>query len=126
NPQSFGFPSGNWMDFPNLTVGSTFLYVTSNVLRTSDDGFTGSVLFRIPLSQLAAGGALTYSYLTETTVGSLRCTEGATTTMYCGTQLGGNQVRIYRWDDASGAAFHDDIGVNAFTYLNRDGVATSP
>jgi len=126
NPQNFGFPTGNWMDFPNLTVGSTFLYVTSNVFRTSDDGFTGSVLFRIPLAQLAAGGNVTFDYFTVTTVGSLRCTEGATTTMYCGTQLGGNQVRIYRWADGNSTVAFDDIGVNAFTYLNKDGVATSP
>ena len=30
NPQLFGFASGNWMDFPNLTVSTNFLYATSN------------------------------------------------------------------------------------------------
>ena len=39
NPQMFGFASGNWMDFPNLTVGTTYLYLTSNVYTTASNTF---------------------------------------------------------------------------------------
>jgi List-Bact-rpt repeat protein len=122
NPQDFGFPSGNFMDFPNMTVASTYLYVTANVFRTSDNGFSGSVLFRIPLSALAAGGSVTYDFSMQATVGSLRCAEGATTTMYCGAHIGGNQVRIYRWEDA-GTITSDDVLVAPFNFLDEDGIA---
>ena len=126
NPQKFGFATGNWLDFPNLTIGGTYLYATSNVFTTSGDNFTGSVVWRIPLSELAAGGTIHFEYLTRTDVGSLRCTEGAGTTMYCGAIVSTSQVRIYRWDDASTTVFNDTVSVNSFINLNREGVATSP
>ncbi|MEK6304258.1 MAG: pre-peptidase C-terminal domain-containing protein, partial [Acidobacteriota bacterium] len=126
NPQMFGFASGNWMDFPNLSLGSTFLYATSNVFRTSDNGFTGSVIWRIPLSQLAAGGSISFSYFTRTDVGGLRCTEGAATTMYWASFANTSTMRIFRWDDSSGSIFWDNVALNPFTYLNRDGVSMTP
>jgi hypothetical protein len=126
DPQDFGVASGNWMDFPNITIGSTFLYASSNIFRTSDDGFAGSVVWRISLSQLAAGGSVNFNYLVRTDVGSPRCTEGATTTMYWAAFLNTSTLRIHRWDDSSGTISWDDIALNPFTYLNRDGVATSP
>jgi len=126
NPQLFGIATGNWMDFPNLTIGSTFLYATSNVFRTSDNGFTGCVIWRIPLSELAAGGSISFSYLVRTDVGNLRCTEGASTTMYWAAFANTSTLRIHRWDDGSGSVFWDDVALNPFTYLNRDGVSTTP
>jgi len=125
NPQSFGYASGNWMDFPNLTVGATNLYITSNVFTTVGDNFTGSVIFRIPLAQLAAGGTVNFNYFSNT-FGSWRCSEGATTTMYCGTtSIGGNQVRILHWDDSSTSVFWDDVQLSGFTYLSPPGAAGS-
>ncbi|MBI4465406.1 MAG: hypothetical protein HY647_11935 [Acidobacteria bacterium] len=126
NPQFFGFATGNWMDFPNLTVSSNYLYATSNVFTTSSDSFTGSVIWRIPLTQLAAGGGISVDYFTRTDVGSIRSTEGATTTMYWAAFTTTTNIRIHRWDDGSGTIFWDNVGVNPFTWLNRDGVATSP
>jgi hypothetical protein len=125
NPQIFGFASGNFMDFPTMTVSTTYLYLTSNVFNVSNN-FTGSVIWRIPLSDLASGGIVHFDYFTRTDVGSLRCTDGATTTMYWGTLVSTSQVRIYRWDDGSGSISWDDINISPFTYLNRDGVAVSP
>ena len=125
NPQNLGFALGNWMDFPNLTLGSTYLYVTSNVFKTSNNAFSGAVVFRIPLAQLAAGGTVNYDYFTTTTLGSWRCADGATTTMFCGTHLGGNLVRILRWDDGNPTVFWDDNQLSGFTYLTA-GKATSP
>jgi hypothetical protein len=128
DPQKFGFASGNWLDFPNLTIGSTNLYVTANVFSISNNIFTGSVIFRIPLSQLA-GGIANATYYTST-LGDWRCTEGASTTMYCGTtSIGGNKVRILRWDDSSTTLFWDDVQLSGFTYMNptgAGGVAFSP
>ncbi|MGB9179721.1 MAG: BACON domain-containing protein [Pyrinomonadaceae bacterium] len=125
-PQMVGFASGNWFDFPSLTVGANYLYVTSNVYRTSDDGFTGSAVMRIPLSNLAAGTSFNFNYFTSTSLGSFRCTEGATTTIYFAAFNTTSQMRVHRWDESSGTIFWDDVNLNAFTYLSRNGVATSP
>lgn len=126
NPQMVGFASGNYFDFPSLTVGSSYLYVTSNVYRTSDDGFSGAVVMRLPLSNLAAGTGFNFNYFSSTSLGSFKCTEGATTTMYFAAFNSTTQMRIHRWDESSTTVFFDDVNMNAFTYLNRNGVATSP
>ncbi len=127
-PQDFGFANGNWMDFPNITLGATNVYFTSNVFSTTCPGgncpFTGSVVWRIPRTQLAAGGGITFDYLTQTNVGSLRATEGAGTTMYWGSWLNTSTLRIFHWDDGSGTIFWDDVSPNAFTFMTRgSGVA---
>lgn len=126
NPRSFGFATNNWLDFPNMTVSDNYLYVTSNVYSTTNDSFTGSVIWRLSLSALAAGGSLNFSHFTSTNIPSLRCTEGARATMYWGSLLSTTQVRIHRWDDSGANVFWDDVNVNSFIFLNRDGVATSP
>lgn len=126
NPQQVGFASGNWYDYPSITVGTNFLYVTSNVFRTSDDGFTGSVIMRLPLANLAAGTGFNYSAFTSTNQGTFRCAEGATTTMYCASFNTTTQMRIHRWDESSTTVFWDDVNLNAFTFLSRNGVAVSP
>jgi phosphodiesterase/alkaline phosphatase D-like protein len=127
NPQQFGFATGNWFDFPNMTVSDNYLYITSNVYSTANDLFAGSVIWRIRLSELAAGGSINYDSLARTDVFALRCADGAHTTMYWGALLSTTQVRIHRWDDASGSTiFWDDVNINSYIPLSRDGVATSP
>jgi len=138
NPQLFGFPAGKMLDFPNLTltstylyVTSTYLYVTSNVFGVGDSStFAGSVILRIRLSDLAAGGAVPWSYYPQnrsaSDVGGLRCTEGATSTMYWAGWHTTSQLRIFHWDDSGTTISWDDVDVAAYTQLDRDGVATSP
>jgi hypothetical protein len=124
NPQSFGFAAGVWMDFPNITVGDTFLYAASNVF-TSAGIFAGNVVWRISLTELAAGGALSFNFLTRTDIGTIRLTEGAGSTMYWAAFLNTTTMRIYRWDDTSGSVFNDDVALNAFTNLARDGISNT-
>ncbi len=126
-PQDFGLPAGNRMDFPTLTVGTTFLYITANMHQiATNNPFTASVVLRIPLAQLAAGGNISSDYKTYNDVFSPRCAEGSTTTMYWAGLTSNNSIRIYRWDDASSMPAFDNVSLNAFTPLARDGVAFSP
>lgn len=124
NPQQVGFATGTWFDYPSMTVGANFLYVTSNVFRTADDVGVGSVVMRLPLSNIAAGTGFNFSYVTFTS--TLRCAEGATTTMYCAGFSNTTQMRIYSWDESSTSAAFNDVNLNAFTPLSRNGVATGP
>jgi hypothetical protein len=126
NPQKFGFPSGDWMDFPGMTVGATYVYLTSNIFDNSGGSAVGSVVWRVPLSELAAGGSINYNYFTRTDVFSPKTTEGAGATMYWGTHLSSSRVRIFHWDDGQGTIFWDDIDINSYTALSQDGIATSP
>jgi len=129
-PQFFGWATGNWLDFPNLTISGNYLYATSNVFTTSADAFAGAIIWRISLAQLAAGGNIPVDYFAQTRsnadVGGLRCTDGATTTMYWAGFRSTSQLRIFRWDDGGTTIFWDDVNLNAFTFLQRNGVAVSP
>jgi len=53
-PQLLGWPSLREWDFPDMSVGSTYLYVTSNVFATSGGSSLGSTVWRMSLAQLAA------------------------------------------------------------------------
>ena len=123
-PVSFAFPAGHWMDFPNLSVNAGNLYAASNVF-TNAGVFAGNVVWRMSLDALAAGGLLSYSYFARTDINTIRLVDGAGSTMYWAAFLNTTTMRIHRWDDSSGAIMWDDIALNAFTYLSRDGVSNT-
>ncbi|MET0623611.1 MAG: FG-GAP-like repeat-containing protein, partial [Pyrinomonadaceae bacterium] len=50
----------------------------------------------------------------------------AKTTMYWGSHLNTSQVRIHRWGDSDTQIAWNDVNINSYARLNRDGVATSP
>jgi hypothetical protein len=102
-----------WFDYNSAAVSNNFLYVTSNVYTAAEPiRWARAIVFRIPLSVLATGGALTYDYLTTTTTRSLRCTQGATGTMYIGTQTANGVLRVYTWPETSASATSVDVTVN--------------
>lgn len=117
NPQNFGYASGHWMDFPNMTVSATYLYVASNVFRTDNNLYAGNVVWRIPLSELAAGGSINYSYFQRTDINTVRLAENSATTMYWAAFVNSTQVRLHRWADGPGSIFWDNINLNAYTSL---------
>jgi hypothetical protein len=135
-PQDFGWSSGNWFDFPTLTVSATYLYVTSNVFSVAGNG-AGAAVWRIKLSDLAAGVALHADFYPQTRSSSdpssFRCTEGAGFTMYCGALSNDyKSVRIVHWDD-SGTPEFEDKSLDPYTPISCDpatrvcdGLATSP
>jgi hypothetical protein len=125
NPQQFGFGAGTWMDFPGMTVAANYVYLTSNVFD-QNDSYVGCVVWRILLSQLAAGGHIDYSFLTRTDVFSPKTAEGAGTTMYWAAHLSSSRIRIYHWDDGPGNISWDDVNINPYVALRQDGLAISP
>ena len=123
-PQSFGRPSGEWLDFPDLVLGANSLYHVSNMFTTGTDNFTGSVIARYPLDQIATCAGFGFSYLVTTDRGSLRPTHGAGTTMYWGTHNTTGSVRIYNWAEGSGTISFDDRNVT--TWANGGSVCPGP
>ena len=47
-PQSFGLSRGLWMDYPQMQTSTDDVYLSSNIYRTTDNSFDGSVVWRIP------------------------------------------------------------------------------
>jgi hypothetical protein len=124
-PQIVGFGNGVWFDYPSFTVGATNLYITSNAFFTSNNSFAGNTIIRISLAELAAGGSVNYQFF-NSNIGTERLTEGAGATMYWAGFTTTTQMRIHRWADGAGSIFWDNVNLNAFNWLSRDGVATSP
>ncbi len=125
-PQSFGVGAGHELDFPTMTLGANFVYVTANIHNSTSGALVRSIVMRISLAQLAVGN-LDARYFAGDGLFSPRCVEGANTTMYWAVLTSNSQIRIHRWDEASNDVFWDDVTVNGFVQLTQgSGVATSP
>ena len=114
DPLNFGRPAGEWMDYPDIAYSNGFLYCASNVFNAGSS-FTDAVVWRMSLAQLAAGGALNFSYARSTTGlsggASYRLTQNAGATMYFAEHRSTTVTRAYRWPDASGTISWSDITV---------------
>lgn len=124
----FGFSANQyWLDFPDLAVSSNYLYYTSNVFRIGDESSASSVIVRIPLDQLKAGGAINKTYYVADH--GFRCVHGATDTMYWATHIYTTRIRIYHWPENSNTITSDDVDHPAYNLgspISNPMVATSP
>ena len=118
SPQNFGRGLGEWMDFPDIAYSNGFLYCASNMFNAASS-FTDAVVWRMPLSELAAGGSVSFSYSRSTTGlsggASYRLTQNAAATMYFAEHRSTTSTRAYRWPDASGTISWTDIAVPSWT-----------
>ena len=110
-PASFGRPAGEWLDFPDIAYSDGFLYASTNALLGGGGGYTDAFVWRMPLSQLAAGGNVTYSYLRSSThlggTSFYRFSQNAAATMVFATHISYSTTRVYRWADVGGLAWTD-------------------
>jgi hypothetical protein len=106
-----------WWDYPDMALGTNYLYITINP-NNYDGLHQRAVIFRIPLSTLAAGSALAKPwpyYVTPTDVyGFARPTQGAGTTMYFGQHKDNSTLRVYSWPEGSSSPSYSDISVDAW------------
>ncbi|MDX1477119.1 MAG: hypothetical protein R3301_05405 [Saprospiraceae bacterium] len=87
-----------WFDYNHAALSDNFLYVGTN-LFDMDDRWTRCVVLRIPLAELAGAGNLSFEYFESTEHFSLRCTQGATTTMYCAAHDSTRRLAVYAWPE---------------------------
>jgi len=110
--QLFGFPTGDWLDFPALAYGTNKLYLSANVF-TAGGSYAGTVVARLPLDPLAAGAAFSFDYFIQSVL-SYKIAQGIGTTAYFLTHTASNNVRIARWTEGDSTYYWDDVGVSAF------------
>jgi hypothetical protein len=111
SPATFGFPTNRWLDYPDVAAGSNILYVSTNVANGTST--IGSVIYRVNLDQLAAGGSISVSYVLPPSFNSFRLATGAGTTMYFGDHIDNNTLRIYSWPE-TGSPVAVDRDVSAW------------
>jgi len=118
-PSVFGYPTSANFDFPDMTASSNDLYITTNVGGASDN----AIVMRISLDELKAESGIGVGHF-GSSLPNLRCTDGAGTTMYVGTQVDNNTLRIYSWPESSGSPSSVDRDVN--TWYTATSSAPSP
>ena len=101
NAQDLGYPTNRWLDYPRMAITDNFLYVTSAVLDTNPPLYRkGSATWRVPLSELAAGGTINGRYFKRDEV-HLMPTLGPTDRMYLGTHIDNSSLMLFTWLDSS-------------------------
>ncbi|MDQ4146028.1 MAG: hypothetical protein M3198_20240 [Actinomycetota bacterium] len=103
-----------WFDYPDAALSSNHLYVTFNAFNAAGSWLRAFV-FKFPLDGLASGGSLGYQWWSTTTNGSLRLTQGATSTMFFGSHNGRNPLRVFSWPDGPGGISSFDVTTSAWS-----------
>jgi len=90
----------HFIDYPHLQTTDDKLYISTNIFdNVGFDDFTA--MLRFDLSELSNCGAATFQTLLSSTEFNYTPVNGATDTMYFGTQLSPTQTRMYSWQDSS-------------------------
>ncbi|HET8630233.1 MAG TPA: InlB B-repeat-containing protein [Thermomicrobiales bacterium] len=126
--QLAGYPAGYSLDYPHLALSANDLYLSTNVFANGSASSVASVLYRFPLSDLAAGGTLHYDNFIST-LDTLTPVEGATTTMYFGAHVSTSTLRVYSWPEnsSSSSVTYTDVSHSAYVAESRgSGQCVSP
>lgn len=108
SPQVLGFPAGSQFDSVHLARSNNYLFLSGSVF-TSLNSFLGSIVIRIPFTQLAAGQTLTWNSFTPFEA-SPRCSSGVDDTMYFATHVFTTLLRVYAWPE-TGNIVSKDIAI---------------
>ncbi|MCA8972441.1 MAG: hypothetical protein KDC95_21820 [Planctomycetes bacterium] len=125
NPQSFGWPTGYWMDYPSLSFTDSFLYCTSNVFSTgAATSREGVVCWRMNLADMKAKRTvgITYTKLESRNFAWRLAQNGVGgTTAYWWHPRTTTSGTVYRWPD-SASPTSASVSVGAFVgQLGRPG-----
>jgi hypothetical protein len=111
-----------WFDYPDIALTNDHAWVTFNVFD-GNDIWQRAVIMKFPLATIASAGILIFNWWSTTDVGSLRLTQGAGQTMYWGSHLTNQSLRLFSWADSSGSINWWDIGVAQWTNGNYTSMA---
>jgi hypothetical protein len=103
-----------WFDYPDAAISSNHLFITFNAFNAAGNWLRAFV-FKLPLDNLKNATSLGYQWWSTTANGSLRLTQGATSTMYFASHNGGTTLRVYSWPDGSGTIASFDVSVSAYS-----------
>ena len=102
--QTFGFGNSNWLDFPHFGLSANSFYWTTNVF-TGAGAYAGSVMNRIPLTDLQGQGFINWRYRwednTSATMTPAQTVGSGATTMYFARHINNTQLRVYTWPEAA-------------------------
>ena len=101
--------AGQFLDFPDLSVGANFLYVTSNVF-TPQGQSAGAVVVRMSLDDIDAGSPTAQTF-PSTDLNSFRVAQNCGTKAYFATHADTSTLRVFTWDEGQAQPTPTDVGV---------------
>src|SRR5713226_3177424 len=100
---------GQFMDFPDLAVGTNYLYVTTN-LFTPDGQSAGAAVIRIPIASIGSGSPTAEKFLSQD-LNSFRVAQNCGTTAFFAAHVDTSTFRVFSWNETDAAPTSTDIGV---------------
>jgi hypothetical protein len=99
---------GCWLDFPDLALGKTRLYMTTNAFK--GNSWSGTAIVRVSLDKLLSGTVVAQKIVTKD-VFNFRMAQNCDTTAFWGTHVTNSRMRIYAWKDNSSAPTTFDVNI---------------
>jgi hypothetical protein len=129
-PGSFGQPATTAVDYNDVALGEQDVYIASNLFPAT--GGQGVGLLRLPIDTLMTCGAYNYNYIAWMPGGPFgwsftwKPVQGATNVMYWASTwnqnlTSGSTIRIFSWAENSGTYFWNDLAINVFPFMVRNG-----
>lgn len=112
-PASIGLGAGRWLDFPDLSTSSNFLYMSTNVFNAASS-WTNSMVVRIRLSSFTTN-VLSASSFNSTTHGSIRVAQNCATTAYFVAHNSTSAVRVFSWREASASPTFNNVSLASWS-----------
>lgn len=124
-PAGFGYAAGTTFDFPDLSVGQTFLYLSCTVTIGRSQGLQ---VARISLNELRAGGTIGIEFTRQehgTTAASGRLTQSTGEEIFWAGHVDDSKLRVFSLHQASHRYSWRDVPL-ARTYARTVGPSTTP
>jgi hypothetical protein len=114
-PSVFG-PSGSGFDYPDMSVGDNFLYVSWDT-GCSPNCNGGRQIARIPLSQIGASATINIGFTHQSdsnTAWGAHLTQDTGNEIFWAGHNGNSTLRVFSWAEGSNTYFWRDIGISSW------------
>ena len=101
---------GFFLDFPDLSVGSNFLYITTNVFNAQGQS-NGAALVRLAIADIDSGNIRVDRFLSPD-FDSLRVAQNCNTKAFFAAHADTSTLRLFTWDETQPAPTSISVGVS--------------
>ncbi len=108
--RALGF-TGAWLDYPDLAVSRTFLYVTTNAFR--GQSWAGTAIARISLASIASG-TIAAEKVVSKTLFNFRLAQNPDGIAYWASHVTNSRIQVFAWPDGAATASSFEVDVPTF------------
>jgi hypothetical protein len=118
-PTLFSEPNGTGYDYPDLAVGTNYLYLNWDACwQGNPPGCNqGREIVRIPLSQIQSGGTINFRYTTpsdSSDAWSAHLSQDTGSEVFWAGHDRNNQLRVFSWPESSTSYSWREVAINAW------------